>query len=137
MFGLVLNALRARRAQTVALFSLTVLAALGAAAAPWFMGWARDTVVEARIDAAPATQRVVDASGAVRYTGDDPTTLHARAGGPHLHRGAEMVVGGALYVNMRPAGRRATRLGRSLPQLPGRRLRQQLQVEGRAPPTAR
>ena len=67
MFGLVLNALRARRPQAVALFALTVLAALGASAAPWFLAWAKDAVADASIAAAPPAQRVLDASGSVRY----------------------------------------------------------------------
>src|SRR4051794_12351160 len=41
MVGLVGSALRARRGQTVAVFVLTLLAALGASAAPWFLAWAR------------------------------------------------------------------------------------------------
>src|SRR4030095_1368209 len=90
MFGLVLNALRARRAQTVALFALTVLAGLGASAAPWFGGWARGEVVGANDGGgpgagrgevvgansagAPAEERVVAAQGAVRFSpgGADP-----------------------------------------------------------------
>src|SRR6476469_9038300 len=54
MLSLVLSALRARRAQTLALFALTVLAALGGCAAPWFLGWSRDAVATADITYAPA-----------------------------------------------------------------------------------
>ena len=66
MFGLVVNALRARRAQTVAMFALTVLAALGAGAAPWFAFSAYQSVATADIATAPATQRVVTVYGFVR-----------------------------------------------------------------------
>ena len=106
MFRLVLNALRARRAQTVALFTLTVLAALGASAAPWFMGWARDAVAEANIAVAPAEQRVVTARGAVRYAPEvgPPSQIMRERVSEHLDiEGSEVVVGARIYVNMRSA----------------------------------
>src|SRR5689334_13276195 len=103
MFGLVLNALRARRAQTVALFALTVLAGLGASAAPWFAGWARDAVTTANIVGAPAEQRVVGAQGAVRYSpgGPDPLAALRERVGQHLDvPGGTVVVGARLYTTM-------------------------------------
>src|SRR5258705_8276870 len=101
MFGLVLNALRARRAQTVALFVLTVLAAVGASAAPWFLGWARDAVAIADINAAPALQRVVIASGAVRYQPGATSPMRLLKDTVHQHLdlpGSTVVMGARLYV---------------------------------------
>src|SRR6185503_9116058 len=106
MFLLVLSALRARRSQTIALFALTVLAALGASAAPWYAGWAREAVTRANIAAAPAEQRIVAAAGAVRMSpgGPDPlVTLRERVG-QHLDiPGADVVVGARLYATMSAA----------------------------------
>ena len=78
MFGLVVNALRARRAQTVAMFILTVLAALGAGAAPWFATWAYRAVANSDIATAPAAQRVVTVTGFIRPApGVSPSALLA------------------------------------------------------------
>lgn len=107
MFGLVLNALRARRAQTVALFALTVLAAMGASAAPWFLGWARDAVSRADVAAAPALQRLVIAAGSARYQAGEASPadlLRQRVSQEFDIPGAAVVVGARLYVNMAPAG---------------------------------
>src|SRR5262245_32356662 len=103
MFGLVLNALRARRAQTVALFALTVLAGLGASAAPWFAGWARSEVVDANIASSPAEERVVAAQGAVRYSPGGPDPLQALRDRVRQHLdipGGSVVVGARLYSTM-------------------------------------
>ena len=106
MFGLVLNALRARRPQAAALFALTVLAALGAAAAPWFLAWAKDSVADANIAAAPPAQRVLDASGSIRYdlqAADPPSeVLRSRVSPDLVIPGATPVVGARVYVNMAP-----------------------------------
>src|SRR5690606_28033413 len=107
MLGLVLTALRARRSQTIALFVLTVLAALGAGAAPWFYGWAQDAVAAASIAAAPPVQRVVSATGAVRYDAEAdlvPTeAVRQRADESLAVPGAEVVLGAKVYVNLAPA----------------------------------
>jgi hypothetical protein len=106
MFGLVLSALRARRPQAVALFALTVLAALGAAAAPWFLAWAKDTVADAGIAAAPAEQRVVNSSGSMRYElleGQLPTeVLRDRVAQMVEIPGTTPIAGARIYVNMVP-----------------------------------
>src|SRR5262245_8061180 len=75
MISLVFSALRERRSQTLSLFVLTVVAALGGCAAPWFAGWAHEAVASADIAAAPLTQRLIAVSGSVRYTAGDPSPL--------------------------------------------------------------
>src|SRR5258705_7377139 len=107
MFSLGVSALRARRAQTVALFVLTVLAALGASTAPWFLGWARDAVAIADIGAAPALQRVVIAGGAVRYQPGAPSPMRLLKDTVREHLdlpGSTVVLGAPLYVTMSRAG---------------------------------
>ncbi len=107
MFGLVLGALRARRAQTVALFVLTVLAALGASAAPWFLGWSKDAVAAADIEAAPPLQRLVIAKGAVRYEPGETSPMQLMRDAVSLHLdlpGVTTTVGARLYVTMTRVG---------------------------------
>ncbi len=106
MFGLVLGALRARRAQTIALFALTLLAGLGASAAPWFLAWGRDAVADANIASAPGTERVVVGSGAVRYTAGGPSPLQVlrdRVGQDLSIHGGQIVVGAALFASVQAA----------------------------------
>ena len=103
MFGLVLNALRARRPQAAALFVLTVLAALGAAAAPWFLAWAKDAVADASIAAAPAEQRVLAATGSVRYEAQPelPSAMLRERVLPKLQiPGTTPVIGARVYVGL-------------------------------------
>ena len=103
MFGLVLNALRARRPQAAALFVLTVLAALGAAAAPWFLAWAKDAVADASIAAAPAEQRVLAATGSVRYEAqpEPPSAMLRERVLPQLQiPGTTPVIGARVYVGL-------------------------------------
>jgi ABC-type antimicrobial peptide transport system permease subunit len=107
MFSLVLSALRARRAQTLALFALTVLAALGGSAAPWFLGWSRDAVASADIASAPAVERVVRAGGPIRYGPGEasPTTELRQAVASVLDvPGAQTTTGAQLYADMTPVG---------------------------------
>jgi putative ABC transport system permease protein len=107
MFGLVLNALGARRAQAAALLLLTVLAAVGASAAPWFYTWGRASVAAADVAAAPAVQRVVVASGAVRYGAGAQSPirlLRERIAQDLVIPGAQTVVGARMYATMTPAG---------------------------------
>ena len=73
MLSLVLHALRARRAQSLAMFALAVLAGLGSAAAPWFLGWGRDSVVLANLASSPVEERLVRARVLIR---------HGERGGP-------------------------------------------------------
>ena len=127
MFGLVLNALRARRAQTVAMFVLTALAGLGASAAPWFAGWARDAVVDANIVGragqrngwSPRRAR----SGTARKSRVRSQALRDRVAPSSSVPGADVVIGARLYTNMArprappPADRRP------VPELPRRGLR--------------
>src|SRR5258705_7808991 len=118
MFGLVLNALRARRAQTAALFVLTVVAALGASAAPWFLGWARDAVSAADLAAAPPIQRVVVVGGTAQYGAGAPspaTLLRERVRQQLDVPGSTVVTGARLYVNtVRAAGANAPTTGLQL-----------------------
>jgi ABC-type antimicrobial peptide transport system permease subunit len=107
MLRLVLSALRARRAQTVALFALTVLAALGGCAAPWFLGWSRDAVATADIASAPAVERVVKAGGPIRYGPGEPsptTELRQLVGAVLDIPGAQTSTGASLYTDMVKAG---------------------------------
>jgi hypothetical protein len=63
MFRLVLSAVFARRAQAVALFLLAVLAVAAAAAAPWYLAAATDSVAAADVAGATALQRAVAVAG--------------------------------------------------------------------------
>src|SRR5690606_10821729 len=115
------------------LFLLTVLAALGAGAAPWFYGWARDAVAEANIAAAPAEQRVVTASGAVRYDPGAPElptdVVRQRASEQLDVPGAETVLGAKLYTNMVAADGAGGSAGLYLSYRDG--VCDQLRIEGR------
>src|SRR5262245_8131788 len=100
MFRLVLSALRARRAQSLTVFALTVLAGLGAAAGPWFLAWGRDAVATANIASATGPERVVAAEGAVRYSagGTSPMQALRERVTPHLSiPGSTLVVGAHLF----------------------------------------
>jgi hypothetical protein len=66
LFSLVFSAVRARRAQAVALFLLTVCAVAAAAAAPWYLAAATESVARADIATAPVTQRVVSVALSAR-----------------------------------------------------------------------
>jgi hypothetical protein len=106
MFGLVLNALRARRAQSLTVFALTVLAGLGAAAGPWFLAWGRDAVAAANVSSATGVERVVVARGVARYAPGDPSPMEAlrdRVSGNLDIPGSELVVGANLFSSMRAA----------------------------------
>ena len=91
----------------MALFVLTVLAALGTSAAPWFLGWARDAVSAADLAAAPSTQRLVIVAGTADYEAGAPsptTLLRERVHGQLDVPGSIVVTGARLYVNMTRAG---------------------------------
>jgi hypothetical protein len=60
MLGLILRALAARRAATLTLLVLTVLSAGAAAAAPQYVAGSMGNLAEARADAAPVAQRVLE-----------------------------------------------------------------------------
>ncbi|GAA1749748.1 FtsX-like permease family protein [Luedemannella helvata] len=77
MFGLVLSALVARRAQAVWLLVLTVLAVGAAAAAPWYLSSAVDSVAAADVAASTARERVYIVKGSLRVTPDGPSPLPA------------------------------------------------------------
>lgn len=97
MVSLVFSALLARRAQTLALFALTILAALGGCAAPWFQGWAHESVASADIAAAPLTQRLVTVSGPAHWTPGSPQPVeHLR----DVVGAAFPVDGGQVVVTM-------------------------------------
>jgi putative ABC transport system permease protein len=65
MLGVVLGAIRARRAQAATLFVLTALALIAATAAPWYVVAAARSVALADVAVAPASQRVVLVAGRV------------------------------------------------------------------------
>src|SRR6185369_5026695 len=107
MLSLVLSALRARRAQTLALFALTVLAALGGCAAPWFLGWSRDAVATADITSAPAVERVIHAGGPIRFGAGQPSPtkeLRDIVSTALTIDGAQTVTGAQLYADMTTVG---------------------------------
>jgi putative ABC transport system permease protein len=101
MSSLVVSALRARRLQTVAVFALTVLAALGGSAAPWYLQWAHDAVAASDIAAAPISQRVVTLSGlaSFRASGQSPLAqIREQAGRSIQVPGSEITVGSRLFA---------------------------------------
>ncbi len=63
MLGLVLAALRARRAQAVTLFLLTLLAAASAAASPWYILASAESVAAKHVETAKVSERVVEVTG--------------------------------------------------------------------------
>lgn len=103
MPALVISAMRARRTQTVAVFALTMLAALGVSAVPWFLAWAHDAVVATDVAAAPATARVLRVTGTATYQVGQPSPM------PELRAkveqyvdvpGSEVTVGGTIAGTM-------------------------------------
>lgn len=109
MFSLVLHALRARRAQALAMFALAVLAGLGSAAAPWFLGWGSESV--ARNAAAPAAERLVYGAGSSGYDPSAPNPLDVLRNAIEEHlsvAGSEITVGASLYVTARPVPNQGT-----------------------------
>jgi putative ABC transport system permease protein len=71
MLGLILRALATRRAATLTLLVLTVLAAGAAAAAPQYVAASMADLAEARAEAAPVDQRVLNVQ--TRIPGDQLT----------------------------------------------------------------
>src|SRR5262245_16660094 len=136
MFSLVLSALRARRAQTAALFALTVLAALGASAAPWFVGWAADSVAVADISAAPTMERIVRATGVIRYDegAASPAKVMRDAVDSALSiPGSTSVVAERLFATARPPGTSADSPQASLYIGYRENICPQLRIEGACP----
>ena len=106
MLRLVLAALAARRTQTLAIFVLTALAALGASAAPWFLQRAHAAVAEADVVAAPAASRVVVVGGTARYAAGEQsplTLLRDRIATLGL-TGATVTTGGRMFANVARVG---------------------------------
>jgi len=98
---LVLAALAARRAQTVALFALTVLAALGASAAPWYLSWAREAVAAADVAGAPLTQRVVVVNGTAQQSDSSPLPQLRDKVAERLDvAGSVITVGARMFVSV-------------------------------------
>jgi hypothetical protein len=101
---LVLAALGARRAQAVALFGLTVLAALGASAAPWYLSWARTAVAEADVAGAPSTQRIVVINGSAQQSESSPFPQLRERVATYLDvPGSVTTVGARMFVSARNA----------------------------------
>ena len=75
MLGLILRALATRRAATLTLLVLTVLSAGAAAAAPQYVAGAMGDLAEARAEAAPVAQRVLE-----RADPDTRRSPHRRTG---------------------------------------------------------
>lgn len=105
MFSLVLHALRARRAQALAMFALAVLAGLGSAAAPWFLAWGSDAAARSAVDAAPATDRLISGSGTIQVDLSSGSPLDALAAliDEHLPiAGKEVRLGARFLVSLTP-----------------------------------
>lgn len=77
MPALVFSAMRARRTQTVAVFVLTLLAALAMSVVPWYLTWARAAVVATDVAATPVAARVVQVAGTAAYQPGQPSPLPA------------------------------------------------------------
>lgn len=77
MFRLVLSAILARRAQAAWLLVLTVLAVGAAAAAPWYLTSAVDSVAATDIAAATSRERVYVVRGTLRLSGPQSSPLAA------------------------------------------------------------
>lgn len=108
MFGLVLTAMRARRAQAATLFALTLLAVAAAAAAPWYLSAAREAVAESDLAHAPASQRVITvvASFDVGAAGVSPVpTARAQVAAALPVPGASVYAGLQVFGSVdRPGG---------------------------------
>jgi hypothetical protein len=63
LLALVLAALRARRAQAVTLFLLTLLAAASAAASPWYVLASAESVAAKHVETAKISDRIVEVTG--------------------------------------------------------------------------
>lgn len=77
MFGLVLNAIVARRAQAAWLLVLTVLAVTSAAAAPWYLASAVDSVAAVDVAGATPKERVYVVGGTLQLITHDSSPLPA------------------------------------------------------------
>ncbi len=107
MLSLVLQALRVRRAQALAMFVLALLAGLGSAAAPWFLAWGTDSVARANLASAPMTERIVDVNTSIRFDtgpGNPLDTLRGLVTERLPVEGIEIDVGARLSVVVEPVG---------------------------------
>ena len=77
MPSVVLSALRARRTTTVAVFVLTVLASVGASAAPYFLASGRSEIVASDVAAATADERVLNLTATANFRAGDPSPQSA------------------------------------------------------------
>ncbi|HEY7225580.1 MAG TPA: FtsX-like permease family protein, partial [Micromonosporaceae bacterium] len=106
MLSLVFRALRARRAQSLVMFALAMFAALGAAAAPWFLAWGVDAVAQANIASTPVTDRLVTATATVPYQpgGPNPVQFMRDQVAQHLSvPDAQPQVGARVLASIKPA----------------------------------
>jgi putative ABC transport system permease protein len=131
---LVLAALRARRAQAVALFALTVLAALGASAAPWYLSWARTAVAEADVAGAPSSQRVVVVNGSAQQSDTSPfPQLRERVASYLDVPDSVTTVGARMFVSARNADPAADVPATGLDVSSRDELCQHVRIEGACP----
>ncbi|HEY7224989.1 MAG TPA: hypothetical protein VH561_15550, partial [Micromonosporaceae bacterium] len=105
MLSLVFHALRARRAQSLVMFVLAMLAALGASAAPWFLAWGGDAVARANLVSAPFSDRVVIGNGSIQYqaAGPSPVQFTREQVAQHLAvPGVQTQVGARVLASVSP-----------------------------------
>ena len=100
MFGVVRGALGARRAQAATVLVLTGLAVAVAAAAPWYVRAAAQSVAVADVAGAPANQLVVQVTGAVEGAGAPGVSSPA---GADMVADAERQASAAMRVPDAPA----------------------------------
>jgi putative ABC transport system permease protein len=107
VFGLVMRALRARRAQALTLCALALLAGLGSAAAPWFLAWANDAVATSHVTASDPAERVISGGITVSYDPDEESdpiaSLRGRVGAVLALRGASVDAGARLLGSVNSA----------------------------------
>lgn len=107
MLALVWHALRARRAQSLTLFALALLAGLGSAAAPWFLAWGSDAVARANVASSPAMDRLVVLGGSERYDSSAPAPVSVMRDQVAEHLAvtdAEVAVGLRVLADVAEAG---------------------------------
>jgi hypothetical protein len=117
MLGLVLSAIRVRRAQAAILFVLTALAVAAATAAPWYVMATARTVALAQVE------------------GADPGFRAARATGSVVKSPTENLTGAALLAQARTAGEQALTLPGATPTMALRHSGNARSPAGRVPLT--
>jgi hypothetical protein len=101
MFGLVVGALVARRAQAIWLAVLATVAVMAASAAPWYHAAALASVTDADVTSAPAAQRTVLATSRLSVddvTGSSPLPAARQAAARLLDMPGSTVVLGAQFL---------------------------------------